>query len=90
MVQLDAYAPALRDAVIETLIIDRRAVRRPALRHGDADDERGVIGRVKARFPDLLFMAEAYWDMEWTLQEQGFELCYDKRLYDRLAHDSAD
>jgi len=44
---------------------------------------------VKARFPDLLFMAEAYWDMEWTLQEQGFELCYDKRLYDRLAHDSA-
>ena len=29
-------------------------------------------------------MAEAYWDMEWTLQQQGFDLCYDKRLYDRL------
>jgi hypothetical protein len=28
-----------------------------------------------------------YWDMEWTLQQQGFELCYDKRLYDRLVHD---
>jgi glycosidase len=26
--------------------------------------------------------------MEWTLQQQGFDLCYDKRLYDRLAHDS--
>ena len=26
--------------------------------------------------------------MEWTLQQQGFELCYDKRLYDRLVHDS--
>ena len=39
--------------------------------------------------PDLLFMAEAYWDMEWTLQQQGFDLCYDKRLYDRLVHESA-
>ena len=25
--------------------------------------------------------------MERALQEQGFDLCYDKRLYDRLAHD---
>jgi Alpha amylase, catalytic domain len=48
-----------------------------------------MIGRVKAVHPDLLFMAEAYWDMEWTLQQQGFDLCYDKRLYDRLAHESA-
>jgi hypothetical protein len=23
-----------------------------------------------------------------ALQEQGFDLCYDKRLYDRLVHDS--
>jgi hypothetical protein len=35
-------------------------------------------------------MAEAYWDMEWTLQQQGFDLCYDKRLYDRLVHDQAE
>jgi hypothetical protein len=27
--------------------------------------------------------------MEWTLQQQGFDLCYDKRLYDRLAHEDA-
>jgi hypothetical protein len=46
-----------------------------------------LIGRVRQTHPDLLFMAEAYWDMEWTLQQQGFDLCYDKRLYDRLAHD---
>ena len=46
-----------------------------------------LIGRVRASHPDLLFMAEAYWDMEWTLQQQGFDLCYDKRLYDRLVHD---
>ena len=49
-----------------------------------------LIGRVKAVHPDLLFMAEAYWDMEWTLQQQGFDLCYDKRLYDRLVHESAE
>jgi hypothetical protein len=49
-----------------------------------------LIGAVKAAHPDLLFMAEAYWDMEWTLQQQGFDLCYDKRLYDRLAHESAE
>ncbi|TXT22907.1 MAG: Uncharacterized protein FD138_3354 [Planctomycetota bacterium] len=29
-------------------------------------------------------MAEVYWDLEWTLQQQGFNYCYDKCLYDRL------
>jgi hypothetical protein len=38
---------------------------------------------------DLVFIAEAYWDMEYTLQRQGFDYCYDKRLYDRLAHEDA-
>jgi hypothetical protein len=40
--------------------------------------------RVRERAPDFCFMAEAYWDMEWTLQQQGFDYAYDKRLYDRL------
>ena len=26
-------------------------------------------------------MAEVYWDLEWTLQQQGFDYAYDKRLY---------
>jgi len=39
---------------------------------------------VHARFPAFTFMAEVYWDLEWTLQQQGFDYCYDKRLYDRL------
>jgi alpha amylase-like protein len=43
-----------------------------------------AIQRVRERFPDFCFMAEAYWDMEWTLQQQGFDYSYDKRLYDRL------
>ena len=29
-------------------------------------------------------MAEVYWGLEWTLQQQGFDYTYDKRLYDRL------
>ena len=35
---------------------------------------REVIGVVKQRYPDVLFMAEAYWDLEWELQQQGFDL----------------
>jgi hypothetical protein len=46
-----------------------------------------VIGAVRAVHPDFLFAAEAYWDMEWDLQQLGFDHCYDKRLYDRLAHE---
>ncbi|MFG2793936.1 alpha-amylase family glycosyl hydrolase [Streptomyces sp. NPDC048419] len=48
-----------------------------------------VIERVRARHPDLLFVAEAYWDLEWALQHEGFDHCYDKRLYDRLVHEDA-
>jgi hypothetical protein len=29
-------------------------------------------------------MAEVYWDLEWTMIQQGFDYAYDKRLYDRL------
>jgi glycosidase len=40
--------------------------------------------RVRERVPGFCFMAEVYWDLEWTLQQQGFDYAYDKRLYDRL------
>jgi hypothetical protein len=40
--------------------------------------------RVRERVPGFVFMAEVYWDLEWTLQQQGFDYAYDKRLYDRL------
>jgi hypothetical protein len=43
-----------------------------------------AIQGVRERFPDFCFMAEVYWDLEWTLQQQGFNYTYDKRLYDRL------
>jgi hypothetical protein len=51
---------------------------------------REVIPAVKEKNPNFLFIAEAYWDLEWELQQQGFDHCYDKRLYDRLEHESAE
>ncbi len=47
-----------------------------------------IINDVRKEYPFFLFIAEVYWDMEYTLQQQGFDFCYDKRLYDRLAHDT--
>jgi hypothetical protein len=43
-----------------------------------------AIRRVREKAPDFCFMAEVYWDLEWTMQQQGFNYAYDKRLYDRL------
>jgi hypothetical protein len=47
-----------------------------------------IISVVKNKFPNFKFIAEVYWDMEWELQQQGFDFCYDKRLYERLAHEN--
>ncbi len=43
-----------------------------------------AIRRVRERVANFQFMAEVYWDLEWTMQQQGFDYTYDKRLYDRL------
>ena len=39
---------------------------------------------MRERVPGFCFMAEVYWDLEWTMLQQGFDYAYDKRLYDRL------
>src|SRR5262249_12324429 len=44
----------------------------------------GAIESVRRDHPQFLFMAEVYWDLEWAMQQQGFDYAYDKRLYDRL------
>jgi hypothetical protein len=43
-----------------------------------------TIQETRSSNPDFIFLAEVYWDLEWSLQEQGFDYTYDKRLYDRL------
>src|SRR5207248_3816823 len=40
----------------------------------------------RAAVPGLVLIAEVYWDLEWPLQQLGFDFTYDKRLYDRLLH----
>jgi hypothetical protein len=56
----------------------------------DSDYWPHLIPAVKGKHPGFRFIAEAYWDLEWELQQQGFDYCYDKRLYDRLEHDQAE
>jgi len=49
-----------------------------------------LIASVRTRRPEFKFVAEVYWDLEAQLQTQGFDFCYDKRLYDQLVHESAE
>ena len=104
VVQLNAFAPALRAAVIDTLrdiaeqcdgvrcdmamlMMNDVFARTWGARVGAPPAEDywpTVIPAVREAHPDFRFIAEAYWDLEWALQQQGFDFCYDKRLYDRL------
>lgn len=43
-----------------------------------------AIVKVKNEREDFLLIAEAYWDLEWELQQHGFDFTYDKILIDRL------
>ncbi len=55
----------------------------------EKDYWRYVIPEVRRVNPGFLFLAETYWDLEWELQQQGTDYCYDKRLYDRLVRGNA-
>jgi hypothetical protein len=110
VVQLNAFAPALRAAVIDTLneiadqcdgvrcdmamlVMNDVFARTWGNRVGPAPDTDywpSVIPAVRQAHPGFLFLAEAYWDLEWALQQQGFNYCYDKRLYDRILHGPAE
>jgi hypothetical protein len=110
VLQLNAFEPGLRKAVIETVssiaqqcdgircdmamlmlnpIFERtwgvRAGPRPATEYWV-----DVVSTIKKKYPGFLFIAEAYWDLEWELQQKGFDFCYDKKLYDRLEHSHAE
>ncbi len=48
-----------------------------------------AIETVHQTHPEFVFIAEAYWNMEWPLQQLGFRYTYDKTLYDRLLREGA-
>jgi hypothetical protein len=100
VVQLDAFSPAFRAEARE--LLRRLAGMCDGLRCDMAmlmTNE--VFARTWRREPPatefwpevindgLTLIAEVYWDMEWALHRQGFDYAYDKRLYDRLAHEDA-
>jgi len=43
-----------------------------------------AIDKVKSADKEFIFIAEAYWNLEWELQQLGFDFTYDKKLLDRL------
>jgi glycosidase len=43
-----------------------------------------VIPAVRSNHPDFRFIAEVYWNMEYDMQQLGFDMTYDKMLFDRL------
>jgi hypothetical protein len=47
------------------------------------------IQQLRQRHPEFVMLAEVYWDLEATLQAQGFDYTYDKRLYDLLLESRA-
>ena len=110
MLQLNAFNPGLRSAVVETvqqiaeqcdgvrcdmamLMMSDVFERTWGSRAGDRPAEDywpSLIPAVRSRHPEFRFLAEAYWDLEWALQQQGFDYCYDKKLYDRMEHGDAE
>lgn len=63
------------------------------LPEGDEPEEefwKELISAVKSNSPGFIFIAEAYWDLEWQLQQLGFSFTYDKKLLDRLRDATAE
>jgi len=110
VLQLNAFNPGLRQAVIETVseiadqcdgircdmamlllntIFERTWGARAGAKPGN-DYWTMLIPAIKGKHPEFKFIAEAYWDLEWELQQQGFDFCYDKKLYDRMEHGNAE
>lgn len=42
------------------------------------------LQRIRSLHPGTVFLAEVYWNLEYRLQQEGFDFTYDKILYDRL------
>lgn len=48
------------------------------------------VAQVRASHPGTLFLAEVYWNLEYRLQQDGFDFTFDKILYDRLTGEDAE
>ena len=65
-------------------ILEKKDFRKPEKEFWDVAIQ--CVRKVESNF---IFIAEAYWDTGWRLQQMGFNFTYDKELYDRLRYGSA-
>lgn len=65
-------------------ILTKRGFKKPDKELWDS-----IIRTVRKKQKNFIFIAEAYWDTGWRLQQLGFDYTYDKELYDRLMYGSA-
>ena len=89
-----AYCDGLRCdmAILVLKNVFRRTWGDLARQKGEAPTEEfwgEAIRTVKGVLPQFKFIAEAYWNLEWELQQFGFDFTYDKILYDRLLREGA-
>ncbi len=77
--------------VLKSVFVRTWGDRSTAASGGPPVDEfwKDAIAAVRKESPGFVFIAEAYWDLEWELQHLGFDYTYDKRLYDRLLREGA-
>jgi hypothetical protein len=55
----------------------------------DSDFWAAAIPRMREQHPEVLLLAEAYWNLEGALLSTGFDYAYDKALYDLLVKGDA-
>jgi hypothetical protein len=65
-----------------------RVIKKKNLERPEIEFWEKAIKTVKAKSNNFIFIAEAYWDLEYELQKLGFDFTYDKRLTDRLINDT--
>lgn len=88
MMNIAAYADGLRCdmamLVLNSVFEQTWAPFLNDFKRPDSEFWEEAIYCVKNEYPSFIFIAEAYWDLEWRLQQLGFDYTYDKKLYDLL------
>ncbi len=87
-VRCDMAMLALRSVYRQTW--DRRLRKASDGRNFDEEFWPRAIRTIRSEYPNFLFVAEVFWELESELRQSGFQYTYDRTLYDRLVHGTAE